>query len=58
MKIITQYKFKFGIPSKTRNGYLVVIDLSYPMRIALDIERIVKNILLQEPLKDFFIRLR
>jgi hypothetical protein len=36
MKTIEQFKSKFGAPNETGKGYLVTIDLPYPMRIAWD----------------------
>jgi hypothetical protein len=36
MKTIAQYLKKFGTPNQTGKGYLVTIQLPYPMRIAWD----------------------
>ncbi|WP_374464150.1 M15 family metallopeptidase [Chryseobacterium sp.] len=55
MKTIAQYISKYGIPNETGKGYLVSIDLPYPMRIAWDVEKSVKKISchkdIAEPLK-------
>ena len=58
MKTTAQYISKYGIPNETGKGYLVYIDLPYPMRIAWDVEKSVKRISchkdIAEPLKAVF----
>lgn len=43
MKTIKQYITKFGKPNETGTGYLVMIDLPYPMRISWDLKKTVKR---------------
>ncbi|RLJ33850.1 D-alanyl-D-alanine carboxypeptidase-like protein [Chryseobacterium sp. 7] len=58
MKTTSQYIKRFGFPNETGSGYLVTIDLPYPMRIAWDVEKSVKKISchkdIAEPLKAIF----
>lgn len=58
MKSISQYIKKFGTPNETGNGYLVLIDLPYPMRLAWDKKTIVKKMschkYIAEALKNVF----
>ena len=43
MKNTQQFIKKYGIPNMTGAGYLVTIDLPYPMRIAWDKKTTVKK---------------
>lgn len=58
MKTISEYTKKFGKPNETGAGYLVMIDLPYPMRIAWDKKTSVKRMSchkdIAEPLKAVF----
>lgn len=58
MKTVSQYIKKFGFPNPTGKGYLVNIDLPYPMRLAWDKTKSVKKISchkdIAEPLKKVF----
>jgi D-alanyl-D-alanine carboxypeptidase len=58
MKTSAQFKAKFGTPNETGKGYLVTIDLPYPMRIAWDVKTSVKKIschqAIAQPLKAVF----
>lgn len=58
MKNTSQYILKFGLPNQTGKGYLTVIDLPYPMRIAWDKKTSIKRIschkAIAEPLKKVF----
>lgn len=58
MKTTAQFKTKFGTPNETGSGYLVTIDLPYPMRLAWDtkttVRRITCNKAIAEPLKAVF----
>lgn len=44
MKSSSQYKSKFGTPNATGAGYLITIDLPYPMRLAWDTDKSVNKI--------------
>ncbi|MEI7488374.1 MAG: M15 family metallopeptidase [Chryseobacterium sp.] len=58
MKNSLQYKAKFGMPNETGSGYIVLIDLPYPMRLAWDKNTSVNKLschkIISEPLKDVF----
>ena len=58
MKTIAQYIQKYGAPNPTGKGYLVTLDLPYPMRLAWDKTRTVNKISchkeIAEPLKKVF----
>lgn len=58
MKTATQYLKKFGQPNQSGKGYLVQIELPYPMRIAWDTKTTVKKMSchkdIAEPLKAVF----
>lgn len=58
MKTIAQYIQKYGTPNSTGKGYLVTLDLPYPMRLAWDKTRTVNKISchkeIAEPLKKVF----
>lgn len=58
MKTIAQYIRKYGTPNPTGKGYLVTLDLPYPMRLAWDKTRTVNKISchkeIAEPLKKVF----
>ena len=58
MKTIAQYIQKYGTPNPTGKGYLVTLDLPYPMRLAWDktitVNKISCNTEIAEPLKKVF----
>jgi hypothetical protein len=58
MKTTSQYISKFGLPNQTGIGYLTMIDLPYPMRLAWDKDTIVKKMSchkdIAQPLKNVF----
>ena len=58
MKTIAQYIQKYGTPNPIGKGYLVTLDLPYPMRLAWDKTRTVNKISchkeIAEPLKKVF----
>ncbi|WP_185274729.1 M15 family metallopeptidase [Chryseobacterium indologenes] len=58
MKTTAQFKKQFGTPNETGKGYLVSIELPYPMRIAWDTKTSVNKISchkdIAEPLKAVF----
>lgn len=58
MKNTSQYILKFGLPNQNGTGYLTMIDLPYPMRIAWDKKTSVKRMSchkdIAEPLKKVF----
>ena len=58
MKTIAQYIQKYGTPNPTGKGYLVTLDLPYPMRLAWDktitVNKISCHKEIAEPLKKVF----
>ena len=44
MKTTAQYLKKFGTPNQTGTGYLVSMDVPFPLRIAWDTKTTVKKI--------------
>ena len=58
MKTVSHFRNKFGVPNPAGAGYLVTIDLPYPMRLAWDKNQIVRKITchkeIAEPLKAVF----
>lgn len=58
MKTTSQFIKKFGLPNQTGKGYLVQIDLPYPMRLAWDKKTLVKKMSCHKdiaiPLKNVF----
>ncbi|WP_407489443.1 M15 family metallopeptidase domain-containing protein [Elizabethkingia anophelis] len=58
MKTIQQYINKFGLPTPNGSGYLVTIDLPFPLRIAWDtntkVNKLTCNKVIAEPLKVVF----
>lgn len=58
MKTTQQYINKFGIPTPNGTGYIVFIDLPYPMRIAWDPKTTINKLschkAIVEPLKAVF----
>lgn len=58
MKTIQQYINKFGLPTPNGTGYLVTIDVPFPLRIAWDKKTSVKRItchkVIAEPIKAVF----
>ena len=58
MKTVSHFRNRFGVPNPAGAGYLVTIDLPYPMRLAWDKNQIVRKITchkeIAEPLKAVF----
>ena len=44
MKTVSHFRNRFGVPNPAGAGYLVTIDLPYPMRLAWDKNQIVRKI--------------
>ena len=58
MKTVSHFRNRFGVPNPAGAGYLVTIDMPYPMRLAWDKNQIVRKITchkeIAEPLKAVF----